>query len=219
MTQDQGSRAGPLLARLGFPFWKTANTFCGTGQKWSRPCGIHSTLRNMWPPPDFFVGCMRRELPKLGPGCHYPSKRLGYNVEFRMHRQFEPKFAAIALNNKNCPPIQRLGNKKDKMPALEGASKKVQLILLNKSPSSILQFQAINFKKIFWWQWNGLFEIKRWTQFCSKLRRTISGLMDCLYLLDAQAIRCQTKTFWNKNNYNLQFRQTQFAIWTKTFKI
>ena len=82
---------------------------------WSK---VVQTLRNSLNPQKyvttsrFFVGCMRSELPKLGPGCHYPSKRLGYNVEFRMHRQFEPKFAAIVPATKNWPLTQRAGNKK-----------------------------------------------------------------------------------------------------------
>ena len=66
---------------------------------------------------------MRWELLKFEVGSHYPSSRAGYNVEFRMHPQFEPKFAAIALNNKDCPH-PTFGATKKKTPAMEGASEK-----------------------------------------------------------------------------------------------
>ena len=152
-NHDPGPRVtqpDPFLGRLGFRFWKQAKAFCS----WSKmdqillAKGFAFRNKNICAL-SLFVRCMRWEWLKFEVGSHYRSSRPGSNIEFRMHRQFEPKFAAIALNNKNCPPIQRLGNKKRQDASFGRCIGKVQLILLNKSPSSILQFQAINFKKIF----------------------------------------------------------------------
>ena len=139
-NHDPGPRVtqpDPFLGRLGFRFWKQAKAFCS----WSKmdqillATGFAFRNKNICAL-SLFVRCMRWEWLKYEVGSHYRSNRLGSNIEFRMHRQFEPKFAAIALNNKDCPP-SNVGATKKGDASFGRCIGKVKLILLNKFPSSI----------------------------------------------------------------------------------